>query len=338
MTTTTRATATSSAGSTHEPNSGGAHGLVSAITALAGLGMLLGGAWSLLAPRSFADYVDFPYHEHFLHDLGAFQLGIGATLLLALIWTDTLAVALAGFLVSNSLHAINHALDQHLGGHDTDARALGTMSILILAALVIRMHQLGWVLGAVGNATDPALKSFTRQKTAVLTTSRGDGTPVHTPVSIAVAGDHAYIRSLEKAGKTKRIRNNPNVEIAPSNAHGTPTGPALPAHARRLTGPESHTAARALRHKHPLLPRPARTPRTPTPPTPQDRQDSPLRTQPALNTDPTTSQERPLRAARPCRRAVVRSRRPVRSGTARNAESVRPLLWSRLGLFRLYWR
>jgi Pyridoxamine 5'-phosphate oxidase len=224
MTTTTKTTSTSSASSTNEPNPRGARGLVLAITALAGLGMLIGGAWSLLAPRSFADYVDFPYHEHFLHDLGAFQLGIGATLLLALIWTDALAVALAGFLVGNSLHAINHAVDRHLGGHDTDAWALGAVSILVLTALVIRMQQLGWVVGAAGNATIPALEPFTRQKTAVLTTSRRDGTPVHTAVSIAVAGDHAYIRSFEKAGKTKRIRNNPNVEITPSNARGTPTG------------------------------------------------------------------------------------------------------------------
>jgi hypothetical protein len=109
------------------------------------------GRYSRLVPSP--TFVDFPYHEHFLHDLGAFQLGIGATLLLALIWTDALAVALAGFLVSNSLHAINHAFDRALGGHDSDAWTLGTLSVLVLVALALRMRQLGWVLGAVGNAT-----------------------------------------------------------------------------------------------------------------------------------------------------------------------------------------
>jgi len=30
--------------------------------------------------------VNFPSHRHFVHDVGAFQLGIGVTLLLAMIW------------------------------------------------------------------------------------------------------------------------------------------------------------------------------------------------------------------------------------------------------------
>jgi hypothetical protein len=57
---------------------------VAAILALAGAGMLIAGGWAGAAPRSFARVVNFPYHQHFLHDLGAFQLGLGVTLLLAL--------------------------------------------------------------------------------------------------------------------------------------------------------------------------------------------------------------------------------------------------------------
>jgi hypothetical protein len=55
---------------------------VAAILALAGTGMLAAGIWAGAAPRSFARFVAFPDHEHFLHDLGAFQVGIGAVSLL----------------------------------------------------------------------------------------------------------------------------------------------------------------------------------------------------------------------------------------------------------------
>jgi hypothetical protein len=47
--------------------------------------MLTAGTRAWAVPHSSARFVAFPYHEHFLHDLGAFQLGIGATLL-ALAW------------------------------------------------------------------------------------------------------------------------------------------------------------------------------------------------------------------------------------------------------------
>jgi hypothetical protein len=40
--------------------------------------MLIFGVWSLLLPRSFDAFIDFPpYNEHLLHDVGAFQIGIG---------------------------------------------------------------------------------------------------------------------------------------------------------------------------------------------------------------------------------------------------------------------
>jgi PPOX class probable F420-dependent enzyme len=85
-----------------------------------------------------------------------------------------------------------------------------------------------------------------------VTTYRRDGQPVGTPVSLTVHGDHAYLRSFEQAGKTRRMHNNPRVDIAPSTARGRPTGPAIQATARRL-GAESRRAARLLARKHPLL-------------------------------------------------------------------------------------
>jgi len=92
-----------------------------------------------------------------------------------------------------------------------------------------------------------------RQKTALLTTYRRDGTPVSTPLSVFVDGDRLLIRSFEQAWKTRRIRNRPEVEIAPSTARGKPQGPAIRARARRLEGAEAGYAAHALARKHPLL-------------------------------------------------------------------------------------
>ena len=46
-----------------------------AITALIGLFPAAIGVWCLIDPRSFAESVGFPAHEHFAHDVGAFQYG-----------------------------------------------------------------------------------------------------------------------------------------------------------------------------------------------------------------------------------------------------------------------
>jgi PPOX class probable F420-dependent enzyme len=94
---------------------------------------------------------------------------------------------------------------------------------------------------------------FTRQRTVLLTTLRRDGTPVKTPVHIAVDGDRAFVRSWDTAGKVKRIRNNPEVTIAPCTTRGRPTGPPIPAHARILSGEESTRAGRLLAAKYPIL-------------------------------------------------------------------------------------
>ena len=83
-----------------------------------------------------------------------------------------------------------------------------------------------------------------------LTTFRRDGTPVATPVNVAVDGDRVYFRTYEQAGKFKRLRNNPNVEVAPSTWRGEATGPSMPARVRRLTGAEDARAGQLIDRKH----------------------------------------------------------------------------------------
>ena len=97
------------------------------------------------------------------------------------------------------------------------------------------------------------LGPLARQHTVLLTTYRRNGTPVGTPVHIAVEGDRAFLRTWDATWKLKRIRNTPEVEVAPSTFRGVPTGPAIPARARILDGDEAVAAGRALAHKYPVM-------------------------------------------------------------------------------------
>jgi len=97
------------------------------------------------------------------------------------------------------------------------------------------------------------LESFVGQWAVLLTTYKRDGTPIGTPVNIAVDGNRAFVRTFDTAWKLKRIHNNPEVEIAPSTWRGRPTGPAIRARARLLEGEESAYAGRLLVRKHPIF-------------------------------------------------------------------------------------
>lgn len=97
------------------------------------------------------------------------------------------------------------------------------------------------------------LAPFVRQWAVLLTTYRRDGTPVGTPVNVAVEGDHAFVRTWDTARKLRRIRNDPVVSFAPCTPRGRPTGPAIRARARVLKGCESARAGRLLAKKYPLL-------------------------------------------------------------------------------------
>jgi PPOX class probable F420-dependent enzyme len=96
---------------------------------------------------------------------------------------------------------------------------------------------------------------YVDQRTVLLTSFKRDGTPVGTPVHIAVDGGRIYFRSYEKAWKTKRIRSDPRVEIAPSTIRGAPTGPAVSARARILDSEEEKIAKRAIARKYPIFQR-----------------------------------------------------------------------------------
>ena len=108
---------------------------------------------------------------------------------------------------------------------------------------------------AARGARAPVLAPFKNQWAVVLTTYRRDGTPIRTPMNIAVDadGERTFMRTWDASWKFKRIRNNPDVEIAPSTFRGKPTGPVIRARARILSGDESHYASQAINRKYPLF-------------------------------------------------------------------------------------
>jgi hypothetical protein len=108
--------------------------------AVGALVFVVPGVWAFCWPRSFYDDIATfpPYNQHLLHDLGAFQLAVGAALLAALIWNDALFVALLGGAVGLVVHAISHFLDHDLGGRDADAWVLSLVALVVIIGLAVR--------------------------------------------------------------------------------------------------------------------------------------------------------------------------------------------------------
>jgi PPOX class probable F420-dependent enzyme len=83
------------------------------------------------------------------------------------------------------------------------------------------------------------------QKYISLTTFRNNGAAVATPVWCGEEEGKLYIMTRSSFGKYKRIRNNPQVRVAPCTIRGRVTGPESPAMARILPV-EEHSAARQM--------------------------------------------------------------------------------------------
>ncbi|MGW5049655.1 hypothetical protein [Actinokineospora sp. NPDC004072] len=117
------------------------HPFVAVAVVLLAATVLVTGWWAWLDPAGFARFTNWPDHRHFLHDAGVFQIGIGLTMLLALVWRDAVAVVLAGFVFTNTFHAYNHAMDLDHGGHPSDAWLLLAASAVGGVALAVRVRR-----------------------------------------------------------------------------------------------------------------------------------------------------------------------------------------------------
>ncbi len=96
---------------------------------------------------------------------------------------------------------------------------------------------------------DP-IAQFAKAKYLNLETFRKTGMGVRTPVWFGQEGDTFYVYTLPDAGKTKRIRNNPRVRVAPCDMRGNLRGAWVDARARICEDPEAVHGQELLRRKY----------------------------------------------------------------------------------------
>lgn len=118
-----------------------------AVAALGGIGFAGFGAWAMLSPRTFFESLARfdPYNQHFIQDIGAFQVGMGAVPLLAVATRpgDLLASALLGTGLGAALHALSHVIGMDLGGSPAiDLPVFGGLAALLLIAGVVRLRSI----------------------------------------------------------------------------------------------------------------------------------------------------------------------------------------------------
>jgi uncharacterized protein len=88
------------------------------------------------------------------------------------------------------------------------------------------------------------------QKYISLATFRKNGVSVYTPVWFGEEGGKLYVMTNGNSGKYKRVRNNPQVKIAPCTIRGKITGPEFAATARILPPEERPRARATVRRKY----------------------------------------------------------------------------------------
>ena len=88
------------------------------------------------------------------------------------------------------------------------------------------------------------------QKYISLTTFRKSGAGVATPMWFGEGDGKLYVMTRSDMGKTKRIRNNPQVRVAACTIRGTVTGVDVAARARILPAEEHARARQTINQKY----------------------------------------------------------------------------------------
>jgi uncharacterized membrane protein len=102
------------------------------------------GLWALISPDTFytqiAPYP--PFSRHLVHDIGAFELGLGACLVFGLLVRDALLAVLAGNAVGATAHFVSHLMDHSIGGHPSDPLTIGLLALVTWVLVFGRLvHQ-----------------------------------------------------------------------------------------------------------------------------------------------------------------------------------------------------
>lgn len=113
------------------------------VVAAIGAFYVMTGVWAFLAPLSFFSAVATfaPSNIHLIHDVGAFQLGLGLALTVSVALRAPLRAPLIAVLGASVLHVVAHVEDIRLGGHPTTDLAVLTLICVALAvALVVEVR------------------------------------------------------------------------------------------------------------------------------------------------------------------------------------------------------
>lgn len=114
---------------------------VRVVTVLAGVMFLAFGLWAFMAPASFFEALATfePYNAHLLRDIGAFQIGLGAVLVLSAYLPAAKGAAVLGVGVGAAFHAVGHAVDRDLGGSPvTDIPTFAVLAVVLLWAGIVQ--------------------------------------------------------------------------------------------------------------------------------------------------------------------------------------------------------
>lgn len=87
------------------------------------------------------------------------------------------------------------------------------------------------------------LDDFDTARHGTVVSFRRNGEAVATPVWLGRSGGRLYFRTLAVGHKVARMRNNPDVLVAPCTARGRPTGPPMRARARFMDRDEGLAVA-----------------------------------------------------------------------------------------------
>lgn len=100
---------------------------------------------------------------------------------------------------------------------------------------------------------DTKLNQFLNKDYIRLETFKRNGQAVATPVWFVVDGDMIFVRSYANSGKVKRMRNNSNVRVTPSDALGKPHGLTIDGTALRADGDGEIKVSQLLYRKYGLM-------------------------------------------------------------------------------------
>lgn len=107
--------------------------------------------------------------------------------------------------------------------------------------------------GCAYNIGMPIPPEIHGQKYISLATFRKNGVAVWTPIWFGEGDGQLYVMTRSDSGKYKRIRNNPQVRVAPCTMRGKIIGPESPGVARILPPEDWPRARKTLERKYWLV-------------------------------------------------------------------------------------